>query len=393
MWDAVILGGGAAGLFCAYQAASRGKRVCVVEHQDRVGKKILISGGGRCNFTNLAADHTHYRSENPHFAKSALARYTPRHFVDLVEKNGVSYVHKQEGQLFCAQSSKVMLNLLLKLCQQSGVTIETNCRVKEWRHDGNVFHLRTSRDTLSGKNFVIAAGGLSFANLGATSIAYDIAKGFELAVVPPFPGLVPFTLSQEERHWTELAGVASPAAVSIGKAVFLDDVLFTHRGLSGPAILQVSSYWQPGERVLIDFFPEWTKMHLVREKKVQPQRRLGTYLATLRPSRLGTHALQSARLSALQERNFAEISDTELHAVERALREVCVTPSDTEGYSKAEVTCGGVDTRELSSQTMASKKIPGLYFIGEAVDVTGELGGYNFQWAWSSAVAAASGLM
>ncbi|MCP5395354.1 MAG: NAD(P)/FAD-dependent oxidoreductase [Sphingomonadaceae bacterium] len=386
--DAIILGAGAAGLFCAATAGQRGKRVLLLERAEKPGKKILISGGGRCNFTNIGAGPGNYLSANPHFAKSALARYTPREFLDLVEKHGIAWHEKTLGQLFCDGSARQIVDMLLEECAGGEVDLRCGEEVEAVTHDGNAFIVTTQEGRHSAAKLVIATGGPSIPKMGASDFAYRLARQFGLKVVEPRPALVPLTLGGEDLLFRELSGVSAPVDATAGKATFHEAALFTHRGLSGPAILQVSSYWKPGEPVLIDFLPGTPRDWLLEAKRSNPR---ATLKALLRES-------LSERLAAtLAERLGLEVelgnaTDKALRKAEEQLRRWTFHPNGTEGFAKAEVTAGGISTTELSSQTMEAKKLPGLFAIGEAVDVTGWLGGYNFQWAWASGHAAGQAL-
>ena len=381
-FDAIILGAGAAGLFCAAVAGQRGKRVLLLDHNDEVGRKILISGGGRCNFTNVNTAPDRYLSANPHFAKSALARYTPADFVKLVDSYAIAWHEKTLGQLFCDGSAKQIVALLLEECAKGGVTIRLGTAAGEIAHRDGQFHVAGA----SAPALVIATGGPSIPKLGATSYAYDLARQFGLKVVQPRPALVPLTLNGEDALFTELSGVATDVVAKCGKAAFREAALFTHRGLSGPAILQVSSYWQRGDDVRIDYLPDQPQGWLLEAKRAQPRAALRRVMPL--PERLSATLAQRVGIDG----ELGTQSDKALRAAEERLRNWQFTPNGSEGYAKAEVTAGGISTADLSSQTMAAKKLPGLYAIGEAVDVTGWLGGYNFQWAWASAHAAAMAL-
>ena len=381
-FDAIILGAGAAGLFCAATAGQRGKRVLLLDHNAEVGRKILISGGGRCNFTNLHTAPDRYLSANPHFAKSALARYTPADFLKLVESYGIAWHEKTLGQLFCDGSAKQIVALLLEECAKGGVTLRLGGETGAVEHRDGQFHVAGA----SAPALVIATGGPSIPKLGATQFAYELARQFGLKVVQPRPALVPLTLSGDDALFTELSGVATEVVARCGKTAFREAALFTHRGLSGPAILQVSSYWQRGEDVRIDYLPDQPQGWLLEAKRTQPR---GTLRKTLPlPERLATTLAE--RLGVAGE--LGNQSDKVLRAAEAALHDWHFHPTGSEGFAKAEVTAGGISTAELSSQTMEAKKVPGLYAIGEAVDVTGWLGGYNFQWAWASGFAAGQAL-
>jgi len=382
--DAIVLGAGAAGLFCAAGAGQRGRRVLVIDHNAEPGRKILISGGGRCNFTNLQTAPDRYLSANPHFAKSALARYGPRDFLDLVETYGIAWHEKTLGQLFCDGSARQILAMLLAECDKGGVTLRLGQPTGAIEHQGGRFHV----DGASAPVLVVATGGPSIPKLGASSLAYDLARQFGLKVVEPRPALVPLTLGGEDVLFRELSGVAAPVearvAGSWGKARFREAALFTHRGLSGPAILQVSSYWKRGEEVAIDFLPDSPRGWLLDAKRAAPRKALRSVLAERLPDRLAQALAERLELAG----ELGAMTDKALQAAEQRLADWRFMPNGSEGFAKAEVTAGGISTAELSSQTMEAKKVPGLYVIGEAVDVTGWLGGYNFQWAWASARAA-----
>jgi len=385
--DVLIIGAGAAGLMCAIAAGRRGRRVLVVDHANRVGKKILMSGGGRCNFTNTGASPANYLSANPHFAKSALARYTPADFIALVEKHGIAYHEKELGQLFCDDSSKQIVRLLLDECAAAGVRIETSCGVERVRRTLEGFAVLTARGEVHAESLVVATGGLSIPSMGATGFGYELARQFGHAVLPVRAALVPLTLSgKHQEHYADLAGVALPLVEArVSKRAFRAGLLFTHRGLSGPAILQISSYWQPGDDLRLDLAPdaelgEW----LLVQRAARPAAELKNVLAEALPKRLAQRLCELFFTS----RPMRQYRDAELREIGRQLHDWPITASGTEGYRTAEVTLGGVDTDGLSSSTMQSRLVPGLYFIGEVVDVTGWLGGYNFQWAWASGHAA-----
>lgn len=389
-YDVIIIGAGAAGLYCALHAGRRGKRVLVLEHNDEPGAKILISGGGRCNFTNKdGADHTRYLSANPHFARSALARHPPSEFIKLIEKHGVAYYEKTLGQLFCegARASQKIVQLLLNECAASGVDLRTGVQVASV-HRAERFQVGSSIGQFGADAVVIATGGLSIPKLGATSLAYDVAKAFGVAVVETRPALAPLTFSSADLQWmSALSGVSTPVVASIGKARFLEAALFTHRGLSGPAILQASSYWTAGSAIEIDFLPDAAEDVFVQRKRERPKAQVKTALGEMLPERLA-----AALAERLPQAALGDLKDQTLIDAARSIKAFRVTPNGTEGYAKAEVTAGGVDTNALSQQTMQARAAPGLYFIGECVDVTGWLGGYNFQWAWSSGWACAQAL-
>ncbi len=384
-YDAVIIGGGAAGLMCALTAGQRGRRVLVIEHASRFGKKILMSGGGRCNFTNLHTKPTNFVSANPHFCKSALARYTQHDFIAMVERHGIAYHEKELGQLFCDVSSKLIVQMLVDECRDASVTIRTGCSVEDIALRAPGFDLQTSAGTVRSASLVVASGGLSIPSMGASGYGYDLARRFGHVVLPTRAALVPLTLSGRPLEHNEgLSGVAVDVEAHANGQSFRGGMLFTHRGLSGPAILQISSYWQPGDALRIDLLPGHDAAAWLHERQcIQPAVELRNALAELLPKRIAQrlceYDLGQHLLRQLQPPLLARIAQT-LHAWP-------VIASGTEGYRTAEVTLGGVDTNELSSTTMESKKVPGLYFIGEVVDVTGWLGGYNFQWAWASGYA------
>ncbi|MBY6128166.1 NAD(P)/FAD-dependent oxidoreductase [Qipengyuania aquimaris] len=387
-FDAIILGAGAAGLMCAARAGQLGKRVLVLEKAEKPGKKIFISGGGRCNFTNIGAGPANYLSSNPHFAKSALARYTPRDFLDLVESYGIAWHEKTLGQLFCDGSSKQIVEMLLEECAKGDVEVRCNAEVTAVEYDGGRFAIMANGEIVTAPSLVIATGGPSIPKMGATGFAYDLARQFGLKVVEPRPALVPLTLGGEEVLFRDISGVSAPVVASAGKASFPEAALFTHRGLSGPSILQVSSYWKPGEEVAIDFLPEDTGDWLLDRKRETPRATMRSVLREALPDRLAD--ILAEKLGVDTE--LGNASDKALRSAQERLKRWTFRPSGTEGFAKAEVTVGGISTAELSSKTMEAKKVPGLFAIGEAVDVTGWLGGYNFQWAWASGVAAGEAL-
>jgi predicted Rossmann fold flavoprotein len=390
--DTLILGAGAAGLMCAITAARRGRRVLVLERSNKAGKKILMSGGGRCNFTNLHVTADRFLSANPHFCKSALSRYTQWDFIEMVERHGIEYFEKKtvnglSGQLFCRQSSKQIVAMLLAECAKAGVEIRQNCETLDVTREQG-FHLETSTGNFSADTLVVASGGLSIPSLGGSGFGYQLARQFGQRLLPTRAGLVPFTFTGALNEvFTRLSGVSIEAVISNARASFREDLLFTHRGLSGPAVLLISSYWKPGEAVEIDLFPGIDAKALLMEWKSQrPRSLLRTLLATRLPGKLA-HELEMLLWPDSSEQPLADWSDGQLQQLARQLQAWKLKPAATEGYRTAEVTLGGVDTRDLSSKTMESKT-PGLFFIGEIVDVTGHLGGFNFQWAWSSGYAA-----
>ncbi|MBU7580240.1 MAG: NAD(P)/FAD-dependent oxidoreductase [Porphyrobacter sp.] len=388
--DVIILGAGAAGLFCAGQAGQRGLKVALLEKAEAPGKKILISGGGRCNFTNLGAGPGNYLSANPHFAKSALARYTPADFIALVEKHGIAWHEKTLGQLFCDGSARQIVAMLLDECPPERVTLTCGVDIASVaRGEDGVFTV-TSADgrAWAAPMLVIATGGPSIPKMGASDFAYRLARQFGLKVAEPRPALVPLTLGGEDALFRELSGVAAPVRARAGKAEFAEAALFTHKGLSGPAILQVSSYWRHGEQVGITFLPDAASDWLVEAKRDRPRTHLRTLLRERLPDRLADALADRLGL----ERELGNLADKDLRAAQAQLADWRFAPNGTEGYAKAEVTAGGIATAELSSRTMEAARVPGLYAIGEAVDVTGWLGGYNFQWAWASGHACAEAL-
>ena len=399
-WDAVIVGAGAAGLFCAGVAGQLGLKVLVLDHSDKVAEKIRISGGGRCNFTNRlldpAAPQKHFIGQNPHFCRSALSRYSPQDFIALVQRHGIAFHEKHKGQLFCDHSAEDIIRMLLAECEAGGVTRWQPCSVKAVRHSEGVYALDTDRGPVHARALVVATGGLSIPQIGASDFGYRIARQFGLKVVEPRPALVPLTFDGAGwAPYAQLAGLALPVRIETvskkDKKAFMafdEDLLFTHRGLSGPAVLQISSYWKPGSPIRLDLAPGAGLAGALAEAKLRSRKLIANELAAFVPSRL---ADAWAQQDAAWQRPVNEASDKALAALAERLSAWELVPTGTEGYKKAEVTAGGVDTRELSQQTMESKQ-PGLHFIGEVVDVTGWLGGYNFQWAWSSGWACAQGL-
>ncbi|MGC1550774.1 MAG: NAD(P)/FAD-dependent oxidoreductase [Rhodanobacter sp.] len=385
--DVLIIGAGAAGLMCAIAAGQRGRRVLLIDHANKVGKKILMSGGGRCNFTNLGATPANYLSTNPHFAKSALARYTPADFIALVEKHRIAYHEKELGQLFCDDSSKQIVRMLLDECAAAGVQIETSCSVQRVKKTDEGFSVLTAHGEVHAESLVVASGGLSIPSMGASGFGYELARQFGHTVLPTRAGLVPLTLSgKHQEHYQDLAGLALPAVETrVGKRSFRAGLLFTHRGISGPSILQISSFWQPGDDLRINLLPDLDAGDWLNEQRAaRPAAELKNVLADVLPKRL------AQRLCELwfESRPMRQYREAELTQIGAQLHDWPITASGTEGYRTAEVTLGGVDTDGLSSSTMQSKLVPGLYFIGEVVDVTGWLGGYNFQWAWAAGQAA-----
>jgi len=378
-YDIVIIGAGAAGLMCAIEAGKRGRSVLVLEHNAKIGEKIRISGGGRCNFTNLQADHANYLSANEHFCKSALARYSTRDFLALVEKHGIAYHEKTLGQLFCNQSSQQIIEMLRRECTEAGVTIETSCTV-DAVGKSEKFELETAKGRYVSDSLVIATGGLSIPQLGATNFAYSLAKQFGLKVTTLRPGLVPLTFDAEDlQFFRSLSGIALDAGVNCHGVEFREHILFTHRGLSGPAILQISSYWREEEPITLNVLPDMDGLDFLLSKR-ETGKEIIAVLNRVLPHRFVRGWFE--RFGGSKPVN--RYSNRELEEVARSLHQWKVTPTGTEGFGKAEVTTGGIDTDELSSKTMEAKNVRGLYFVGECVDVTGWLGGYNFQWAWAS---------
>jgi predicted Rossmann fold flavoprotein len=384
--EVLIIGGGAAGLMCALTAGQHGKRVRVLEHANRVGKKILMSGGGRCNFTNLHVRPENFLSANPHYCKSALARYRPEHFIAMVERHGIAYHEKELGQLFCDESSKLIVRMLLDECAAAGVIVEINCEIESVSQGVDEFVLVTSLGTRRAPKLVVACGGLSIPSMGASGFGYQLARQFGHTVLPTRAGLVPLTLSGRPlEQYQDLSGLALPIEASIGDAHFRNQLLITHRGLSGPAILQISSYWQPGVALKLDLFPHTDAYAWL---SVQQRERAAAELKTVLGEALPKRFAQRLCELHFENKPMRQYRTADLRAMADVLHAWPITPNGTEGYRTAEVTLGGVSTDELSSSTMESKHVPGLYFIGEVVDVTGWLGGYNFQWAWASGHAA-----
>ena len=382
-YDVIVIGGGAAGLMCAFEAGKRGRSVAVLEHNERLGKKILISGGGRCNFTNLHAGPENYLSANPHFCKSALARYTPADFLALVERHGIACHEKKLGQLFCDTSSREIVAMLQRECEAARVRILLNCQVRKVRKPG-AYEVVTSQGTLAADALVIATGGLSFPKIGATDFGYRLARQFDLKLTEARPGLVPLTFSEaDQRLFAELSGVSIDAVVRWNGHAFRENLLFTHRGLSGPAILQISNYCQAGDALVVDLLPEQSALELLTAARSQARE-----LATVLSERLPRRFIQSWCMRFAPSQAMNRYSNGQLEDIASRLHAWELMPAGTEGYAKAEVTLGGVDTGELSSKSMEARSVPGLFFIGEVVDVTGWLGGYNFQWAWASGFAA-----
>jgi len=390
-YDAIVIGAGAAGLMCAITAGQRGLRVLVLDHANKVGKKILMSGGGRCNFTNTGTTHANYLSANPHFCKSALARYTPWHFIDLVERHRIAYHEKELGQLFCDESSKLIVKMLLDECTTAGVEVRTQCTIERVEHlDDGSFRLHTAQGRLVATSLVIASGGLSIPSMGASGFGYALAKQFGHGVLPTRAGLVPLTLTgKHAERLQDLAGVSLPVEARCNGASFRNFMLVTHRGISGPSILQISSYWQPGDDLRVDLLPGIDADAQLREwQATRRDAELKTLLAEVLPKRFAQRLCEHW----IASKPLRQYTPPELLAVAGLLSSWPLVASGTEGYRTAEVTLGGVDTDGLSSATMMSRHVPGLYFIGEVADVSGWLGGYNFQWAWASGHAAGTAI-
>ena len=389
--DVVVIGAGAAGLMCAAVAGQRGKSVMLIDHASVLAEKIRISGGGRCNFTNLHAGPQNFLSDNPHFCKSALARYTPQDFLDLMKTYRIAYHEKHKGQLFCDDSAEQIIQMLKTECEKGGVDIRMNCKVQQISQVGDQFQLHTDQGELHTTSVVIATGGLSIPKIGATDFAYRIARQFDIPIIAPTPALVPLTFDASSwQTFVPLAGISLEVELETGtkkqRGYFREDLLFTHRGLSGPAVLQISSYWQEGAEIRINLLPDVDLAEQLIHEKSTSRKNLGNILASYLPQRLAEGWLQVGGYQA--DQRIADIQDKTLRALGDSINCWKITPNGSEGYKKAEVTRGGIDTRALSQQTMMVNKVPNLYFIGEAVDVTGWLGGYNFQWAWASSVAA-----
>ncbi len=389
-FDVVIVGGGAAGLMCAIVAGQRGRRALVIEHTHRVGRKILMSGGGRCNFTNTGTTPAQFLSANPHFCKSALARYTPADFIAMVERHGIAYHEKELGQLFCDESSKQIVAMLLDECAAAGVRVVTSCSIEQVERLDAGFAIRTTHGEYQAPALVIASGGLSIPSMGASGFGYAIARQFGHGVVATRAGLVPLTLTgKHSDHLRDLSGVALSVEASCRGQSFRNAMLFTHRGVSGPAILQISSYWQPGDDLRIDLLPGEDAFAVLQgQRGARPAAEIKNVLSELLPRRFAQRLCEVW----LPNRPMREFSDRDLREFAEMLHGWPLVASGSEGYRTAEVTLGGVDTDQLSSSTMESRRVPGLYFIGECVDVTGWLGGYNFQWAWASGAACGTAL-
>jgi predicted Rossmann fold flavoprotein len=382
--DVIIIGAGAAGLMCAIEAGKRGRKVIVLDHANKAGKKILMSGGGRCNFTNLTVEPSNYLSNNPHFCKSALSRYSQWDFLALISRYRIPYHEREHGRLFCNDSASDILSLLLTECENAGVTIQLNTTINRIEQLNQCFQLNTSQGDFVAQSLVVATGGLSIPKMGATPLGYKIAEQFGINIIPTRAGLVPLTLQPEDKQkFSPLSGIAVPCTVSCSKSPsFSENILFTHRGLSGPSVLQISSYWHAGETITIDLLPQ---INLADALKTKRQQKQNSTLKTILSHYLPKHLLSCLLPETLLNTALQDCSNQQIQQIAEQLQCWTIKPNGTEGYRTAEVTIGGVDCNELSSKTMASHKVPTLYFIGEVVDVTGWLGGYNFQWAWSSA--------
>ncbi|HCY63588.1 MAG TPA: aminoacetone oxidase family FAD-binding enzyme [Oxalobacteraceae bacterium] len=390
-YDVAVIGAGAAGMMCAAVAGQRGRKVVLIDHAEKLAEKIRISGGGRCNFTNLDAGPQNYLSDNPHFCRSALSRYTARDFIDLVKRYRIPFHEKHKGQLFCDDSAEDIIAMLKAECDLGHVAWRMPCKVAAIAKAGETFRIDTDAGDILAQSVVIASGGLSIPKIGASDLAYRIARQFDLKLVEPRPALVPLTFGAGEwQPFVPLAGIALEVEIETGekkaRGHFLEDLLFTHRGLSGPAVLQISSYWQPGAALTINLAPQEDLTEALLHAKANSKKNLANTLAQWLPARLAESWLQVQGMKG--DARLADLPDKQLRQLGASLNAWRITPDGTEGYKKAEVTRGGIDTRELSQQSMMANKVPGLYFVGEAVDVTGWLGGYNFQWAWSSGVAA-----
>ncbi|MEQ1637567.1 MAG: NAD(P)/FAD-dependent oxidoreductase [Methylococcales bacterium] len=381
-FDVIIIGAGAAGLMCAIEAGKRGRKVLILDHANKAGKKILMSGGGRCNFTNYSVSPENFLSRNPHFCKSALSRFSQWDFIALVNSHRIAYHERAHGQLFCDDSAKAILGMLLLECAQAGVSLQLNTPIEQIGYQDSYFQLKTPQALLNAQSLVVATGGLSIPKMGASAFGYKIAEQFGLSVVPTRAGLVPLTLHQHDKDlYAPLSGIAVPCNISVGQHYFKENLLFTHRGLSGPSVLQISSYWQPGATLTVNLLPDGGLAEILSAQKAQKSRViLKTILAELLPKRLLSALIPEDLLTS----SIQALTAQQLKAITQQLQHWQLKPNATEGYRTSEVTVGGVDCNEISSKTMASLKHPNLYFVGEVLDVTGWLGGYNFQWAWSS---------
>lgn len=385
-YDVIIIGAGGAGLMCAIEAGKRGRKVCILDHAEKVGKKILISGGGRCNFTNVNATAENYQSANKHFIKSAFSQFTPQDFINMVEESNIQYHEKKLGQLFCDDSAQNIINMLLNKCEKYGIKIQLKHEVQEISQNQS-FKISTNHGVYESASLVIATGGLSIPKMGATNFGYKIAKQFGLKITETTPALVPFTFSTKDLElYNGLSGISFDAVVKCGKQSFRENVLMTHRGVSGPAILQISSYWKAGDEININILPDTNWQEFLKQNRQEnPKQELKTVLSTLLPKRMIERFVE---VGFIKNQPMNGISDKEIHKITHLFTNFIIKPNGTEGYRKAEVTLGGIDTNELNAKTLESKKVPNLYFIGEVVDITGWLGGYNFQWAWASGFSA-----
>jgi len=385
-YDVIIIGAGGAGLMCAIEAGKRGRKILLLDHSAKIAEKIRISGGGRCNFTNIHASPKNYLSQNPHFCVSALRRYRPQDFIDLVDRHGIDWHEKKLGQLFCDGRAQQIISMLVQECEAAGVEIKLDTNVEEVEKLADGYRLETTKGCFSCASVVVATGGRSIPKMGASGFGYDLATRFGLDIIPPMPALVPFTFQQDLlEKFKNLAGVSAQAVVRCGKTSFPEAVLFTHRGLSGPAILQISSYWQAGDEIYVNLAPDSDMVALLKTaREKQPRQTVEIFLSQTFAKRLALFLCEEAGVKG----RLADLSNKQINKLGQQINFWALKPSGTEGYRTAEVTRGGIDTRELSSKTFESKKSAGLYFIGEVLDVTGHLGGYNFQWAWASGHAA-----
>src|SRR6056300_1302243 len=381
-YDVIIIGAGAAGLMCSIEAGRRNKNVCLIEHTSKIAEKIRISGGGRCNFTNLYSDNCNFISKNRHFFKSAFGKYDQNNFISLVKANNIEFYEKKLGQLFCKKSAREIIDMLISECEKQSVKIKLKTSVINLTKKKDTYFIETNKGTYSSKSLVVATGGLSIPKIGASDLGYKIAKQFNLNVTNLFPALVPLTFKSDTLEFCKnLAGISLNASVTIGKTSFEEGLVFTHRGISGPSILQISSYWKEGKSISINLLPEHHIDIILRDKRNKsPKKNINNILSDFLPSRLGLAICNKLQIN----KRIGEISNDDLFQISDFIHNWTIIPNGTEGYKTAEVTLGGIDTDEISSSTMECKKHPGLYFIGEVLDVTGHLGGHNFQWAWSS---------
>ena len=381
-FDVIVVGAGAAGLMCSMEAGKRGKSVCLIEHTSKIAEKIRISGGGKCNFTNLHSDNNNFLSKNKHFCKSAFAKYTQSDFINLINKHGIEFHEKKLGQLFCNRSAREIIDMLISECKKQNVTINLDTKIETITKNTNNYVLNTNKGEFYSPSIVIATGGLSIPKIGATDFGYKIAKQFNLKVTNLYPALVPLIFEDEILEFCKsLAGVSLNASVKINKSVFDEGLIFTHRGLSGPSILQISSYWKQGTTITIDLLPKYKIDKVLRDRRIEtPKQSISNVLSDFLPNRLAMAICNKLKINS----KVAEISNENIKKIVNLVNNWNVIPTGSEGYKTAEVTLGGIDTNEISSSTMECKNYPGLYFIGEVIDVTGHLGGHNFQWAWSS---------